>query len=120
VFDKAKFAFGAAWAQSWDATSILWRYHASRNHDASKPYGGDMAAALGRVKATALIIASSSDRVIWPDLTAELISGLPKVNYLRIETDKGHLATSQPEGSPEWIAVNNRTREFLARLSAAE
>ena len=89
-------------------------------HDASKPYGGDMAAALGRVRATALIVASSSDRVIYPDLTAELITHLPKVNHLRIETDKGHLATSQPEGTPEWLATNARTREFLARLSAAE
>jgi len=72
------------------------------------------------VRATALVIASSSDRVIYPDLTAELVAGLPKVSYLRIETDKGHLATSQPEGSPEWNAVNTRTREFLARLSAPE
>jgi homoserine O-acetyltransferase len=120
VFDKAKFAFGAAWAASWDAVSILWRYHASRNHDASKPYGGDMAAALGRVRATALVISSSSDRVIYPDLTAELVTNLPRVNTLRIETDKGHLATSQPEGSPEWQQVNVRTREFLARLAAAE
>jgi len=120
VFDKAKFAFGEGWAANWDAVSILWRYHASRNHDVSKPYGGDMAAALGRVKATALIVASSSDRVIYPDLTAEMLTHLPKVNYLRIETDKGHLATSQPEGTPEWAAANARTRAFIARLASGE
>ena len=120
TFDRAKFAFGEGWARNWDAVSILWRYHASRNHDVSKPYGGDMAAALGRVKATALVIASSSDRTIWPDLTAEMITHLPRVNYLRIETDKGHLATSQPEGSAEWNAVNTRTKLFLERLAAAE
>lgn len=120
AFDRAKFAFGAAWAQVWDANSMLARYRASRDHDAAKPYGGDMAVALGRVKAPALVIASSSDRTIYPDLTAELIQYLPSVNYLRIETDKGHLATSQPEGSPEWVATNARTRQFLERLATPE
>ncbi|MCK8783737.1 alpha/beta fold hydrolase [Roseomonas sp. NAR14] len=116
VFDRAKFAFGENWARNWDANSILWRYHASRNHDVSKPFGGDMAAALGRIRAQALVIASSTDRTIAPDLTAEMMQHLPLVNYLRVETDKGHLATSQPEGTPEWNAVNARTRDFLVRL----
>lgn len=118
VFDRAKFAFGEGWARAWDANSILWRYHASRNHDVSRPYGGDMAAALGRVRATALVIASSSDRTIFPDLTAEVVTLLPRVNQLTVQTDRGHLGTSQPEGSPEWTAVNARTRQFLERLSA--
>jgi homoserine O-acetyltransferase len=118
AFDRAKFAFGEGWARSWDANSILWRYHASRNHDVSAPFGGDMAAALGRVRAPALVIASSTDRTIAQDLTAEMVQLLPLVSYHRIETDKGHLATSQPEGSPEWNAVNGRTRDFLARLMA--
>lgn len=120
AFDRAKFAFGAAWAQVWDANSMLSRYRASRDHDASKPYGGDMAVALGRVKVPALVIASSTDRTIHPDLTAELVQHLPSVNYLRLETDKGHLATSQPEGAPEWIATNARTKAFLERLAVPE
>ncbi len=120
AFDRAKWAFGEGWARVWDANSILWRYHASRDHDVSRPFGGDMAAALGRVRAPALVVASSTDRTIFPDLTMELVQGLPRVNYLRVETDKGHLATSQPEGSPEWTAVNARTRHFLERLSTGD
>lgn len=75
---------------------------------------------LGRVRAEALVVASSTDRTIFPDLTAEMVQHLPRVNLLRIETDKGHLATSQPEGTPEWQAVNARTRQFLERLATAE
>jgi homoserine O-acetyltransferase/O-succinyltransferase len=118
AYDRALRAFGEGWARTWDANSIIWRYRASRNHDVSAPYGGDMAAALGRVRAEALVIASSTDRTIFPDLTAEMVQHLPRVSYLRIETDKGHLATSQPEGTPEWNAVNARTRAFLERLAA--
>jgi homoserine O-acetyltransferase/O-succinyltransferase len=118
AYERAKWAFGEGWARVWDANSILWRYNASRNHDASAPYGGDMAAALGRVRAHALVVASSTDRTIYPDLTAELVRHLPRVDRLVVETDKGHLATSQPEGTPEWAAVNARTRQFLERLSA--
>jgi homoserine O-acetyltransferase len=118
AYDRALRAFGEGWARTWDANSILWRYRASRNHDVSAPYGGDMAAALGRVRAEALVVASSTDRTIFPDLTAEMVQHLPRVNLLRVETDKGHLATSQPEGTPEWQAVNARTRAFLERLAA--
>ena len=118
VFDRMKFAFGEAWARVWDANSILWRYHASRNHDISRPFGGDMSAALSRIRARALVVASSSDRTIYPDLTLEMIEGLPSVDYALVRTDRGHLAASQPEGSPEWNLVNARTRRFLERLAA--
>lgn len=118
TFDRMKFAFGEAWARNWDANSILWRYHASRNHDISRPFGGDMAAALGRIRARALVVASSSDRTIYPDLTLEMIQGLPAVDYLLVQTDRGHLAASQPEGSPEWTQINARARRFLEQLAA--
>jgi homoserine O-acetyltransferase/O-succinyltransferase len=118
AYERAKWAFGEGWSRAWDANSILWRYNASRNHDASLPYNGDMAAALGRVRAQALVVASSTDRTIYPDLTAELVRHLPRVDGLTVQTDKGHLATSQPEGTPEWAEVNARTRRFLERLSA--
>ena len=109
---------GERWAADWDANGLVWRYRASRGHDVSVPFGGDMAAALGRVRADALVIASSTDRTIFPDLTMEMVQGLPRVNYLEVQTDKGHLAFAQPEGTPEWAAFNARTRAFLERLSA--
>ena len=63
-------------------------------------------------------MASSSDRTIFPDLTMEMVQGLPRVSYLEVRTDTGHLAFSQSEGTPEWAAFNARTRAFLDRLSA--
>ncbi len=109
---------GNRWAAEWDANGLVWRYRASRGHDVAVPFGGDMMAALRRVSADALVIASSTDRTIFPDLTLEMVHGLARVNYLQVQTDKGHLAFSQPEGTPEWAAFNARTRDFLARLSA--
>jgi len=54
-------------AVRWDRfrrSSMLWRYFASRDFDASKPYGGDMMKALGRIKAPVLLLPSMTDRTI--------------------------------------------------------
>ena len=118
AFLRVQQARGERWAQDWDANSLVWRYRASRGHDVSRPFDGDLAAALSRVRAEALVVASSTDRAIFPDLTMEMVQLLPRVDTLRVQTDKGHLAFSQPEGSPEWRAFNERTREFLERLAA--
>lgn len=48
-FDRAKMAFGDSWAKTWDANTLIWRYEASRNHDASEPFEGDMKKALSRI-----------------------------------------------------------------------
>ena len=64
------------WVKNWDANSMLWRYLASRNFDASKPFGGDMMKALGQIKAPVLLLPSMSDRTIPGYLTGELYRGL--------------------------------------------
>ncbi len=47
AYEEGKKAAGDVWVKNWDANSMLWRYYASRNFDASKPFGGDMMNALG-------------------------------------------------------------------------
>ena len=118
AFVRVQRARGERWAQEWDANSLVWRYRSSRGHDVSRPFKSDMVAALSRVRAEALVVASSTDRTIFPDLTAEMVRLLPRVDHVQVQTDKGHLAFSQPEGSPEWSAFNGRTRGFLDRLMA--
>ena len=49
-FKKAEMAFGEGWAKTWDANTLIWRYEASRNHDASEPFGGDTKKALARIQ----------------------------------------------------------------------
>jgi homoserine acetyltransferase len=51
AYEAGKNAAGEVWVKSWDANSMLSRYQASRDFDASKPFSGDMMKALGRIKA---------------------------------------------------------------------
>ena len=64
AYEAGKNAAGEVWVKDWDANSMLWRYLASRNFDASKPFGGDMMKALARIKAPVLLLPSMSDRTI--------------------------------------------------------
>jgi hypothetical protein len=75
VIVMAMFAAGDVWVRNWDVTSMLSRYYASRNFDASKPFGGDMMKALGQLKAPALLLPSMTDRTIPGYLTRELYLG---------------------------------------------
>ncbi len=116
-YDKAKMAFGEGWARLWDANTLLWRYKASRNHDAAKPFGGDMTAALARIRVPALIMPSTSDRTVPAYLTDELVNGLHKVTYAPIQSERGHLAYLQGEGTPEYEHVSAGTKSFLEVLA---
>lgn len=117
TFDKAKIAFGEAWAKAWDANSMIWRYTASRNHDVSKPYGGDMRKALARVTAKALVMPSMTDRTVSVTLARELYRGLADAVWEEIPSNKGHLASSQPPGTAEYVFVSERTKAFLDSLA---
>src|ERR1700756_590765 len=44
---------------NWDANSLVLRYAASRAHDVSAPFGGDMAVALSQVTAPTLVLPSA-------------------------------------------------------------
>src|ERR1019366_8216253 len=75
VVVMAMFAAGDVWVKNWDVTSMLLRYYASQNFDASKPFGGDMMKALGQIKAPALLLPSMTDRTTPGYLTRELYRG---------------------------------------------
>ena len=110
-------AAGDAWVKNWDANSMLWRYFASRDFDASKPYGGDMMVALARIKAPVLLLPSMTDRTIPGYLTRELYRGLRgKVTYAEIPSIRGHSAGGAPPGTPEYAYVSERIRTFLDGL----
>src|SRR5207302_203245 len=92
AYERAKTEQGEVWAKTWDANAILMRYDASRNHDASKPFGGDMMKALSRVSAKTLLLASMTDRTVPGYLTRELYHGLKDATYAEIPSILGHSA----------------------------
>jgi len=116
-YQTALMAFGTGWSKAWDANALVIRYGASRNHDASAPYGGDMKAALGRVQAKSLLLASQTDRTIPAYLSRELFAGLKNAQYVEIPTIRGHLGGASPlKGSTEEAYIAEKIRAFLDGL----
>jgi homoserine O-acetyltransferase len=117
AYEAGKKAAGEAWVKVWDANSMLSRYMASRNFDASAPFGGDMMKALGQIKAPALMLPSMTDRTIPGYLTRELYRGLRgRVVYAEIPSIRGHSAGGLPEGTAEYAYVSEKIKTFLASL----
>jgi homoserine O-acetyltransferase len=117
AYEAAKNSMGEGWAKNWDANSMLWRYKASRDFDASKPFGGDMMKALAEIKAPALLLPSMSDRTIPGYLTRELYRGIrSKATYAEIPSIRGHGAGGAPPGTAEFAFVGEQVRKFLAGL----
>ena len=116
-YEKAKYSFGNTWAANWDANDLLWRYNASRGHDVSAPFKGDLAAALARVQVPALLVRSESDRLVSPDLSIETATLLPRATLAVVPGIMGHLAYTMPPGRPEHEAFNRLTGAFLAKLA---
>jgi homoserine O-acetyltransferase/O-succinyltransferase len=117
AYEVGKKAAGELWVKNWDANSILWRYHASRNFDASKPFGGDIMKALARITAPVLLLPSMSDRTIPGYLTRELYRGLRgKAVYAEIPSIRGHSAGGAPPGTAEYAYISEQIRVFLAGL----
>src|SRR6516162_2914916 len=61
---------------NWDANSLVFRYGASRAHDVAAPFSGDMTAALSQVAAPALILPSSTDRLLGLDGAQRIRDGV--------------------------------------------
>ncbi len=117
AYEAAKNAAGEAWVKVWDANSMLSRYKASRDFNASVPFGGDMMKGLGQIKAHALLLPSMTDRTIPGYLTRELYRGIrsPAV-YAEIPSIRGHSAGGQPPGTAEYAYISEKIRGFLAGL----
>lgn len=104
---------GDNWVGRWDADGIMLRYRASRGHDVSKPFDGDLEAALATVKARVLLLHSSSDRIIPAYLTDELRAGLGRPILREIVSDLGHTAGNPAPGTPEYDFLTRAVRQFM-------
>ena len=117
TYQKALWAFGDAWASTWDTNAIILRYKASRDHDASVPYGGNMNTALARITVPVLMLVSLTDRTIPSYLSRELYAGLRDVRWAEIPTIRGHLGGAAPlPDSPEYSFITAQVRPFLDGL----
>lgn len=116
----AMYGLGRQWAETWDANSLLWRYNASRHHDASKPFGGDMKAALAHIKAKCLLLVADTDRTIPGYLSRELYEGLSDAAWVTIPTIRGHLGGSRlTAGASEHTLMTTNISRFLDELTRA-
>lgn len=82
----------------WDAVSFMWRYLASRAYDASQAFAGDMAIALGKVKAKALVMPSVTDRVLPTFGAREILAGVHDCVHVEIPSILGHMAQNPLAG----------------------
>jgi len=101
---------------NWDANSLVLRYAASRAYDVAAPFGGDLAAALSQVKAPALILPSSSDRLFGLDGARRIRDGIRQASYAEIPSDLGHRAARAAPGTPEADFIDRQIRAFLAKV----
>ena len=119
AWEKASRAFGTAWANAWDANSLLSRYHAASRFDPSTPFGGDLGKGLAQVKAKTLIMPGMTDRTLPTYLARELYRGIKQATYVEIPSYLGHLAGGPAnEASAEYAFVTAQIRKFLAELAA--
>jgi homoserine O-acetyltransferase/O-succinyltransferase len=101
---------------NWDANSLILRYAASRAHDVSAPFGGDMSAALGQITAPTLILPSASDRLLGLAGALRIRDGVKQASYAEIPSDLGHRAARAAPGTAEGDFVDRKIRAFLAKV----
>jgi homoserine O-acetyltransferase len=110
VEDSAR-AFG-----NWDANSLVLRYAASRAHDISAPFGGDMSAALSQITAPTLVLPSATDRLLGLDGARRIRDGVKQASYAEIPSDLGHRAARPVPGTAESDFIEGQIRAFLAKV----
>src|SRR5438552_2130896 len=101
---------------NWDANSLVLRYAASRAHDVSAPFGGDMSAALAQITAPTLVLPSASDRLLGLDGARRIRDGVKLASYAEISSDLGHRAARPAPGTPEGEFIDRQIRAFLAKV----
>ena len=104
---------GERFAQ-WDAWSIVRRYQASSAHDVSAPFGGDLQAALARVRAQVLVLPCTQDRLLGIDSARQIAQGIRAAELAEIDSPTGHLAYRPIPGAPASDFITQRVRAFLA------
>ena len=100
----------------WDANSLVFRYAASRAHDVSAPFDGDMAAALSQIAAPTLILPSASDRLLGLGGARRIRDGVKLASYAEIPSDLGHRAGDAAPDTTEGRFIDQQIRAFLAKI----
>ena len=100
-------------AQAWDAWNLIRRYEASAAHDVAVPFGGDLAAGLGQVRAPTLVLPSSSDRLLGVASARAIARHVVNSEYAEIPSERGHLGWRAIEGTPETAFIHQRVTAFL-------
>ena len=117
-YQKSQRAFGIGWAKVWDARSLIYRYQATANHNVAQPFGGDMADALGQIKARTLIMPGMTDRTLPTYMAREIYRGVKNSVYVEIPSYLGHIACCpSSEDTAEYVFVSDQIKRFLADLS---
>jgi homoserine O-acetyltransferase/O-succinyltransferase len=101
---------------NWDANSLVLRYAASRAHDVSAPFGGNMSAALAQITAPTLVLPSASDRLLGLDGAHQIRDGVKQASYAEIPSDLGHRAARPAPGTPEGEFIDSHIRAFLSKV----
>jgi len=116
-YEKALSSPGEGFS-NWDATSWMYRYLASRNHDVAKPFGGNLDLALSKITSKALIMPSVSDRLVPPSLARLLYRGIKQATYREIPSIAGHMGGApRDEKSVEYVFISAQIKEFLDGLT---
>jgi len=101
----------------WDAINWMWRYYASRDHDIAKPFGGNLNAALAKIKAKSILLPSVTDRTLPPEGARELYRGLKDATYAEIPSIRGHGANNPgSENAGEYLFISEHLKRFLSSL----
>ncbi|MEM8698718.1 MAG: alpha/beta fold hydrolase [Pseudomonadota bacterium] len=79
-------------AEDWDANDLLCMLRAWQDHDIAA--GGDLAAALGRIQARAILVPCSSDLYFRPEDNQAELAHLSQAELRVFETDHGHCAVT--------------------------
>ena len=101
---------------NWDANSLVLRYAASRAHDVSAPFGGNLKNALEQITAPTLVLPSATDRLLGLDGARDIRDGVKRAIYAEIPSDLGHRAVRPVPGSPETDFIDQQIRNFLAKI----
>ncbi len=104
-------------AAAWDAWDLIRRYQASAAHDVALPFGGDLARALGRVRAPTLILPSATDRLLGVDSARAIAQHVANATYAEIPSARGHLGWRAIDGTPETTFITQQIRAFLAHAT---
>jgi len=101
---------------NWDANSLLLRYAASRAHDVSVPFGGDMVAALSQITAPTLVLPSANDRLLGLDGARRIRDRVKQASYAEIPSNLGHRAARLALGTLEGEFIDRQIRAFLGKV----